>query len=305
MQADILEAVFDRISTTINETGIVDDYRELLLSVVIQSVRRYQSRCENKLPAIALPELWCVGLGGESHRVVGVTAAWFLLQLAAFLLDKVEDDELDQTTFATLGVGPVSNLTTGLIFLSQWILNRLEVDDGIDYSTATDIRAMFSTSILNVCGGQHIDLTAKNCLLEQVWNSFKMKSGLFFALACFSGARLATNDPKSLNACLEYGKNLGVLLQIADEREDLSKEVPDLWKSSNIFNAYYNEVMSSGLLMQKDHFASSINSFWSGLQVYLNVQSHTLWRSGMAAMDDIQAELKTRPDLVRLLSQSV
>src|SRR5574338_280347 len=290
MQADILEAVFNRLSTTINETGIVDDYRELLLSVVIQSIRRYQFRSEDKLLAITLPELWCVGLGGESQRVVGVTAAWFLLQLAAFWLDKVEDDELDQTILATLGDGPVSNLATGLIFLSQWILNRLEIDDGIDSSTAADIRAMFSTSILNVCGCQHIDLTAKNCLLEQVWNSFKLKSGLFFALACFAGARLATNDPKSLNACLEYVTNLGVLLQIADEREDLSKEVPDLWNSSNIFNAYFHEVMSSGLLKKKDHFANSISSFRSGLQVYLNVQSHTLWRSGMAAMDDIQAE---------------
>jgi hypothetical protein len=305
MQKDILEKIVKRISTTLNEFDLVKDYRELLLSVVFRTARLYQSRDANKLPAVVLPGLWCTGLGGNADQAIGVTAAWFLLQLAAYWLDKVEDQELDSTALASLESSAVSNLSTGLIFLAQLILNRLEEDDGVDPSIAADLRGMFSVSILRVCGGQHIDLTSNTLILDDVLYSFEKKSGHFFALACFAGARLATNDPMKLNACLEYGKNLGVLLQIADEREDLVGDVPDHWTRSVIYKAYCHEVMESGLVTKDADLPSTANSFRSGLQVYLNVQSRSLWHSGMAAVNRIKADLVTKADLTRLLSQSV
>jgi hypothetical protein len=305
MQADVLEKVVKRISTTLNEVDLVEDYRELLLSVVSRSARLYQSRVVGRLPAILLPVLWCTTLGGNGDQAIGVTAAWFLLQLAAYWLDKVEDQELESTALALLESGAVSNLSTGLIFLAQLILNRLEEDDGIDPSTAAEIRIMFSVSILRVCGGQHIDLTTDFRKLNDVLNSFEKKSGHFFALACFAGARLATHDPMQLNACMEYGRHLGVLLQIADEREELVSDAPDDWTRSVIYKAYRHEVMESGLINTGVCLASAANSFRSGLQVYLGVQSRALWHSGLEAIHRIKTDRTTKADLIQMLSQSV
>ena len=305
MEADILEKVVKRISTIINEFELIEDYRELLLSVVLRSVRLYQARGTNKLPAILLSELWCVGLGGNGNQVIGITAAWFLLQLAAYWLDKVEDQEWENTSLASLDPGTISNLATGMIFLAQLILNRLEKDDGIDSSTASELRVMFSVSILNVCGGQHIDLTSPLCMLDDVLNNFEKKSGYFFALACYAGARLATDDPLQLNACQDYGKNLGVLLQIADEREDLVGDQPEEWSRSVIYNAYHHEVMESGLIKKSTNLNDAANSFRSGLQVYLSVQSRTISHLGVEAISRIKTDLSTKSDLIQLLSQSV
>jgi hypothetical protein len=305
MEADIFEKVVKRISTTINEFDLVEDYRELLLSVVLRSARLYQARITHKLPAILLPELWCIGLGGDGNQVIGITAAWFLLQLAAYWLDKVEDQEWENTSLASLDPGTISNLVTGMIFLAQLILNRLEKDDGIDSSTASELRITFSVSILSVCGGQHNDLTAPLCRLDDVLRNFEKKSGDFFALACYAGARLATADPLQLNACQDYGKNLGVLLQIADEREDLIGDQPDEWKRSVIYNAYHHEVLESGFIKKSTDLNDAAHSFRSGLQVYLSVQSRSFSHLGMAAIRRINTDLSTKSDLIQLLSQSV
>lgn len=305
MQVDIFEKVVKRISTTINEFDLVEDYRGLLLSVVLRSTRLYQSRGTNKLPAIMLPELWCVGLGGNGNQTIGVTAAWFLLQLAAYWLDKVEDQEWKSTTLASLDPGVINNLATGMIFLAQLILDRLEKDDDINSSTASELRIMFSVSILSVCGGQHIDLTSRPSMLDDVLSNFEKKSGHFFALACYAGARLATDDPLPLIACQDYGKNLGVLLQIADEREDLVGDQPEEWTRSVIYNAYYHEVMESGLIKKSTNLNDAVDSFRSGLQVYLNVQSRSFSHLGVEAISRIKTDLSTKSDLIQLLSQSV
>ena len=230
MPSDLFEKITNRISTVIHELEIDEDYRELLLSVVFRSVRLYQAQNADRLPAILLPRLWCVGLGGDPDQVTGVTAAWFLLQLAAYWLDKVEDAELEETPLASLGTGVVANVSIGLIFLAQYVLDRLEADDQVNPAVAADIRTAYSRGILCVCSGQHIDLMAEFNSLDQVWQSFEKKSGYFFGLACFAGARLATADLNLLRAANEYGRNLGILLQIADEQEELLLDVPEKWE---------------------------------------------------------------------------
>jgi hypothetical protein len=198
----------------------------------------------------------------------------------------------------------VNNLATGMIFLSQLILNRLEIDDGIDSSVASEIRVMFSVRTMTVCGGQHTDLSTNLYMLADVLNCFEKKSGYFFALACFAGARLATDNALSLDACQDYGKYLGVLLQIADEREDIASDTPEEWTRSVIFRAYHHEIMTSDLITSITGLHNSAAWFRSGLHLYLNIQSRSLWRQGMSAMNRIKTDLATKADLIKLLSQS-
>lgn len=303
MRSDIWENITKRITTIAHEIDVVEDYRELLLSVVFRSIHLHKAKKQEGTSSILLPELWCIGIGGDENQTTGITAAWFLLQLAAYWLDKVEDHELDRISSLSINESTVANLSTGLIFLAQSVLNRLEADDGIDVTTACDIRIAFSESILKVCGGQHIDLARRPLALGDVWASFEQKSGLFFALACYAGARLATNDDADLDSCLEFGKNLGVLFQVADEREDLVIEMPDLWIKSAVFSAFQKEVVQSGIF-EANHSACDEKAFLSGLLVYLNLQSRSLWKLGLQAIASIKADLSTKGELTLLLSRA-
>jgi geranylgeranyl diphosphate synthase type I len=69
--------------------------------------------------------------------------------------------------------------------------------------------------------GQHNDLTLQEPSLEQCWQIAAAKSGAWFALACRSGARLATADTIRLERFREFGHHLGVLIQIRDDIDGL------------------------------------------------------------------------------------
>jgi geranylgeranyl pyrophosphate synthase len=66
-------------------------------------------------------------------------------------------------------------------------------------------------------GGQYLDLNLPEPTLDQYWKIARGKSGTFFALACRSGANLATLDPSILDAYEQLGHHLGLLVQISDD----------------------------------------------------------------------------------------
>lgn len=72
-----------------------------------------------------------------------------------------------------------------------------------------------------MCAGQHLDLAIREPNLSQTWQSVAAKSGDFFALACWVGARLATSEPVQLESMAKYGRHLGILIQIANDTEGL------------------------------------------------------------------------------------
>ena len=69
--------------------------------------------------------------------------------------------------------------------------------------------------------GQYADLVHSQPDLDQYWQTASAKSGSFFALACRSGARIATRDPDRIAAFGEFGHAFGILIQILDDLEDL------------------------------------------------------------------------------------
>ena len=75
---------------------------------------------------------------------------------------------------------------------------------------------------LRRCSGQHADLTRPERTLEQCWHISEAKSGVFFALACRAGARLATPSEKPLQAFGEFGLHLGLLIQIKNDAGGLA-----------------------------------------------------------------------------------
>jgi competence protein ComQ len=177
-----------------------------------------------------LPVLFCELKGGRREQTVPVVSAWTLLRYAARLLDDVQDGH---RAGAGTEIGPALNVSTGLIFTACGALSRL-VNYGVDAATAGDISQTFYKVLLQVCSGQHLDLTLRAPTLEVNWQVVEAKTGSFVGLICWAGARLATGDRQFLSLCRQFGSNLGVLDQIRDDLADLwdsERQTSDLKQS--------------------------------------------------------------------------
>jgi geranylgeranyl pyrophosphate synthase len=180
---------------------------------------------------LELPALCSKATSGGSHAGVEVlTSIWALFYAAAHLLDSVEDQEPNDVLIQTYGMDRLVSISTGLIFSAQCLLANLENFE-IDSITACSLRVFANRSILRMSSGQHLDLTIRNPTLEQAWQIAELKSGEFFRLACFLGARLGSSDPRILSRLSEFGQQLGIIKQIKDDLKDLwgnGKENSDL-----------------------------------------------------------------------------
>jgi geranylgeranyl pyrophosphate synthase len=162
-----------------------------------------------------LPILCSQAAGGDPKLAEDIAAAWALLYTSAHILDKIEDEE-SYSWMKVAGRGPSINIATGLIISAFGALNSLHFIE-LDHETASEITADFQQTILQICGGQHRDLTCREPSLDDCWSIAEKKSGSSFALACRAGARLATNDQSKIDCYSSFGRHLGLLLQIGDD----------------------------------------------------------------------------------------
>ena len=203
-----------------------------------------------------LPGLCCQAAGGEPGRAAPIAAAWLLFYTAAAIMDHVEDKEEPDPWWVELGAGPVVNVATGLYFSACLALSRLDEQFG-DQKTANEIRNKVLGRFLAMCSGQHLDLTRAKPTLQQYWEIAQAKSGAFFTLACWAGARLATPNTDILDGFSQFGEHIGLLVQILDDLEeirDLEKRLRrgDLTSLSHALPVIYvREVCSSTV---KDQF---------------------------------------------------
>lgn len=159
-----------------------------------------------------LPLYFCRAFGGSPELGMTINAAWSLLYAAFYLLDKVEDQETDLPIFSEHGIGVVNNLTTGLILVSQSILLQ-----AAERAAVGDLQRAFHYLALNVCSGQHKDLSVSQPTLDQTWEIAGQKSGDFFGMACFTGALAARAAKGQADAAYTYGRCLGVMLQVNND----------------------------------------------------------------------------------------
>lgn len=201
-------------------------YREALaLSMQLLWPGNDASQCgKSKSRYFLLPSLCSHAFGHSPAAITAVNSSWALLYVASFLLDKVEDRETGHLVFLTFNEGVIANLATGLILHSERILAELESDSFTDTCTIDAIRRKFNQKALEVCAGQHLDLTVEVPSLSQAWEIVGAKSGEFFALGAYLGARLATNEIGKVETFSRIGKLLGILIQIANDISGFGNE---------------------------------------------------------------------------------
>jgi geranylgeranyl pyrophosphate synthase len=167
-----------------------------------------------------LPRLCCQAAGGDPDLTDEISAAWLLLYLATHLVDSVEDEDYSAQVDVLGGIGPAINVANGLFLSAALLLNQLH---GSIHTRemAVKISTDFFNTILVMTSGQHQDLVIDMMTLDQWWQVAEAKAGAFFSLACRSGAQLAVDDPQVIIGYSDFGLQLGVMLQIHDDFEDL------------------------------------------------------------------------------------
>jgi geranylgeranyl pyrophosphate synthase len=155
-----------------------------------------------------------------------VAAAWALLYTSAHIFDSVQDADPPDPWWEAVGQGAALNVATGLLTTAWGVLNQLHVPSETRHLVSED----FQATVLRMASGQHLDLTNPIPSLEQAWAVAEAKSGAFFALACRSGARMAGVQEYVANLYGNYGLNLGLIVQMGDDLDDLlsGQSVPPL-----------------------------------------------------------------------------
>jgi geranylgeranyl diphosphate synthase type I len=166
-----------------------------------------------------LPAICCQAAGGDPALAGPVLAAWLIFNRAARIMDSVQDGDIPEPWWEQRGPAIALNVASALFFTASKILAELE-SFGIASQPAGVIRNTFSRLLLQMCEGQHFDLTISKASLDDYWKIVNLKSGLFFAIGCRSGAELVLNDRERLNGFEAYGKEIGILIQLLDDLEE-------------------------------------------------------------------------------------
>ncbi|CAG0935417.1 hypothetical protein TFLX_04256 [Thermoflexales bacterium] len=271
------------------------------------------------MPLLTLCDLCCQAAGGEAGRAEQLVAAWYLFYFAAHELDSLEDNDA-AALLSTLGPACTLNTATGHLLTASWLLGSLE-EAGIDPRTAHTIRQDFYRTGLQMCAGQHLDLTLTEINLAQCWQISEAKSAAFFALACRSGARLGTTNRDCIDHLGQFGYHLGMLLQISDDVGDLNLGdqagvtlIHDRW---SLPMAYTWEVLPAAeraqfyehlQLADKDSRAATrarAQIVASGALIYLGVEAERHKQLAETSLNALGAERPASCELRALVQQRI
>jgi geranylgeranyl diphosphate synthase type I len=217
------EGLRKRVNQTIEyawqKTGVDTSYVELLRQALPSQVQENHRFMKTQDRWILLPGLCCSALGGTPEGINEVTSAWYLFYTAAHIMDSLQDSDKPDSWWKDYGPGLALSCASGLFFTATKVLQDLYQY----FSNTQKVKLIideFNFSMMTMCNGQYLDLKNEEKSLEQFWTITNQKSGSFFALACRSGARLASEEWIRINHLSEFGHQIGVIIQMLDELED-------------------------------------------------------------------------------------
>jgi geranylgeranyl pyrophosphate synthase len=173
----------------------------------------FDPRLQILLPT-ALPVHTCYAAGGSPEQAVPLGAAFTLLHMAASVLDDFQDQDTDNP-WSTWQLDRILSSTLAMVFLSQSCLARLEAPE----QAKREVIDGYAQGWLLASVGQNQPVQPE-AMVASYWRHALAKASIGFAVAAWSGVRIATEDTSAHQAAKEYGMALGTLLQIADDIQD-------------------------------------------------------------------------------------
>jgi geranylgeranyl diphosphate synthase, type I len=244
--SDWLSQIYQCLLGCLVELPADNSFRRDLEAVLERAQAGDELHREGASSFVFLPLWVCLGLGGQERRAILVAAAWRALHLAAQLFDRVQDNHRPPPGSPLANPAQTLSVATALLSLAGLVLaNLTELEDGRDVYIA--IRRCLDRAILNACAGQHADLAAgpdhkRPPSVPECQLIMAGKSGRAFAAACEAGAVAAGSPAEMAAICAEFGYNLGIMGQIADDclavTAPAEAPISDLAISTNLAVAY-------------------------------------------------------------------
>jgi geranylgeranyl diphosphate synthase type I len=176
-------------------------------------------------PLLAI--LACRTLGGVDAHVLPLAAALQLVHDFSLIHDDIEDHSPQRrgrsTVWSLWGLEIGINVGDGMFAIAHRALHGLP-DAGVAPATALAVMRAFEETILRICEGQHLDMTAEGRFdigEERYLQMIRGKTAALLRAAGGLGARLATEDETQVAAMSDFGEALGMAFQMQDDLLDI------------------------------------------------------------------------------------
>ncbi len=168
--------------------------------------------------------------GADMKRVKNLAAAVEFIHSATLLHDDVVDESAERRG------QPPANMVFGnhaSVLVGDFLFSRafqMMVDDG-----SLDVLRILSDASAIIAQGEVMQLTTAgnpDTTIEQYIDVIKAKTAALFAASCQVGPVIADAPPDKAAAMAEYGLNLGIAFQIADDALDYAADEAKLGKKT-------------------------------------------------------------------------
>ncbi len=225
---------------------------------------------------------WAELFGAQRQGVLGFAAALEFIHTYSLVHDDLpamDNDSVRRGQPANhVQYGEATAILAGDGLLSEAVHMMLDTEAVQPFrlvrATKEVVQAAGSRGMI---GGQALDLSltgAEDIHLEQLKTMHQMKTGAMIKASCLSGAILAGAEDAELERVAEYGSNLGLAFQVADDildiegdQEQLGKPVgSDVWQQKSTYPGLLGLEESRQLGNQLVHRAVQALSPYSGKQ---------------------------------------
>lgn len=227
MAVDELESLalreFDLISQTVQSyltrSPISHPFKDAIWELLARLSPQSEKLSKSNL-TILLPRLSYQACRGGALFPIEISTAWYLFYLAADLMDSLQDQD-DQllTDFNQLSSSEWLNMASSFFFIANALLVEMLYQD-YDLESVKSVLRIFQNKLLEMCEGQQRDVSAQEMSLADYLEMLRKKSGSFFSLACYAGARMASKETGCVKGLSDFGTHLGCVIQILDDLED-------------------------------------------------------------------------------------
>ena len=178
-------------------------------------------------PWTLLPLIVCEEISGQFEAALPVAASIVLFKSAAEVFDDIEDADSSESLSSRHGVAMATNAATTLLVLAEKALAGLATNGVRDCSVARVVDTA-NSYYAAACAGQHLDLSRRSdiSISEETYLGIAtMKSASHLECVCCLGAIVGGADESEVKLYSEFGRNLGIAAQIANDIQGVSTGV--------------------------------------------------------------------------------
>jgi geranylgeranyl pyrophosphate synthase len=252
IQAELLRQELETLITPLSTTF---GFRDLIKEPLTKARRGLAPNVMHDRPWALMPLIVCEALCGSYKHAIPAGAALQLFLAAGDVFDDIEDADCPDSLSSKYGSAIATNAATTLLMLAEKAITRLKERGVADLMTVRIINVVNSYYI-NACIGQHLDL---NVHLDTVGSEDTylqitvLKSASQIECACKVGALLARAKKQLVDIFAQFGYNLGVSSQIANDIQsiingsDILKNpntLPIIFALNQTDNQTYNQLRS-------------------------------------------------------------